>query len=119
MPDWYQTKSAKKEGFGRGQSWAVCFAQLLYDKTVWQRGQARQDEGRQLSLIPKAPKITGVIPAADQQASRWRYTFARPTGDWTKGKFRRLGLEGRLERFRFGPDTPAVIGRGNTHLAAA
>lgn len=88
MPDWYQTKSAKKEGFTARPVVGGVFAQLLYDKTVWQKWAKRdKTKAANWAPIPKAPKITVVIPAADQQASKWRYTFARPTGDWTKENF--------------------------------
>jgi len=88
MPDWYQTKSAKKEGFTARPVVGGVFAQLLYDKAVWQKW-AKRDKTKAVNWapIPKAPKITVVVPAADQQASKWRYTTARPTGEWMQENF--------------------------------
>ncbi|MBC8096005.1 MAG: DUF4965 domain-containing protein [Akkermansiaceae bacterium] len=88
MPDWYQTKSAKKEGFTARPVVGGVFIQMLYDKAVWQKW-ARRDKTKAANWapMPKAPKITVLIPAADQQAAKWRYTTTKPENDWSEEKF--------------------------------
>jgi len=85
MPDWYQTKSAKKEGFTARPVVGGVFAQLLYDKTVWQKWAKRdKTKAKNWAPIPKLPVITVIVPAADKQAAKWQYTTARPAGEWMK-----------------------------------
>jgi len=85
MPDWYQTKSAKKEGFTARPVVGGVFAQLLYDKAVWQKWAKRdQTRAKNWAPIPKLPVITVIVPAADKQAAKWQYTTARPAGEWMK-----------------------------------
>ncbi len=88
MTDWYQTKSGKKVGFTARPVVGGVFAQMLYNKTVWQKW-ARRDKTKAAhwAPMPTAPKLTVVVPAADQQAARWRYTTTRPSSDWTRENF--------------------------------
>lgn len=88
MPDWYKTKSAKKEGFTARPVVGGVFAPLLYDNAVWQKWAKRdKTKAKNWAPIPKMPTITVVVPAADKQASKWRYSLTRPTGDWTKENY--------------------------------
>jgi hypothetical protein len=88
MTDWYRTKNAKKVGFTARPVVGGVFAQLLYDKAVWQKWAKRdQTKAKDWAPIPKLPTITVVVPAADKQAAKWRYTLARPAGDWTKENY--------------------------------
>src|SRR6478736_1866273 len=88
MPDWYKTKSAKKEGFTARPVVGGVFAQLLYDKAVWQKWAKRdQTKAKNWAPIPKQPTVTVIVPAADKQAAKWRYTTARPVDGWMKESF--------------------------------
>lgn len=88
MTDWYQTKSGKKVGFTARPVVGGVFAQLLYNKDVWQKWAKRdKTKAKNWAPIPKAPTITVVVPAADKQAAKWRYTTARPAGDWTRESY--------------------------------
>lgn len=88
MTDWYETKTAQKVGFTARPVVGGVFAPVLYDKPLWSKW-ARRDETRaaKWAAIPKAPEITAVIPAADQKPAIWRYTTARPAGEWFKPGF--------------------------------
>jgi hypothetical protein len=84
MPDWYQTKSAKKEGFTARPVVGGVFLQMLYDKTAWHKYAARdKTKAANWASMPTAPKITVILPAADTQPAVWNYTTTRPAGDWT------------------------------------
>jgi hypothetical protein len=88
MTDWYQTKTAKKVGFTARPVVGGVFAQMLYDKAVWQKWASRdQTKAKDWAPIPPVLKLSTVVPAADTQAEKWRYTTARPEGDWTKENF--------------------------------
>ncbi|MFO1513129.1 MAG: DUF4965 domain-containing protein [Verrucomicrobiota bacterium] len=88
MPDWYQTKSAKKEGFTARPVVGGVFAQLLYDKAVWQKWAKRdQTKAANWAPMPTPPKVTVVVPAADKSPATWRYTTAKPGEDWFKADF--------------------------------
>ncbi|MDB6018097.1 MAG: Glutaminase [Pedosphaera sp.] len=88
MTDWYQTKTAKKVGFTARPVVGGVFLQMLYDKSVWQK-YARRDQVRagNWAPIPKVPRVTVVIPAADKQSAKWRYTTSQPGTGWTRIKF--------------------------------
>jgi hypothetical protein len=88
MTDWYQTKDAKKVGFTARPVVGGVFAQMLYDKAVWQK-YARRDEtkARRWAKMPEAPKVSVVIPAADKEPAIWRYTTTKPAADWFSPTF--------------------------------
>lgn len=88
MTDWYRTKNATKVGFTARPVVGGVFAQLLYDKAVWQKWAKRdQTKAKNWAPIPKLPTITVVVPAADKQAAKWRYTLSRPAGEWMKENY--------------------------------
>jgi hypothetical protein len=88
MTDWYQTKTAKKVGFTARPVVGGVFAQMLYDKAVWQKWASRdQTKAANWAPMPKPPKITMVVPAADTQPATWRYTASKPADDWAKPGF--------------------------------
>jgi len=111
MTDWYETKNARKVGFTARPVVGGVFAKMLYDKTVWTKWAGRdQTKAQDWAAIPKPPQVDEVVPAADISPALWRYTMAKPDGDWTKPNFGdstwQLGKSG------FGtPETPgAVVG---------
>jgi hypothetical protein len=88
MTDWYRTKNARKVGFTARPVVGGVFAQLLYDKAVWQKWAKRdKTKAKNWAPIPKLPTITVVVPAADKQAAKWRYTTSRPASDWASASF--------------------------------
>ncbi len=88
MTDWYETKNAKKVGFTARPVVGGVFAQLLYDKTVWKKWASRdKTRAANWAPIPAMPKITAIVPAADQQPATWRYTTTKPADDWAKTGF--------------------------------
>ncbi len=88
MTDWYQTKTAKKVGFTARPVVGGVFAQMLYDKAVWQKWASRdKTKAANWAPMPRPPKVTVVVPAADQQPATWRYTTSKPADDWAKPGF--------------------------------
>jgi len=88
MTDWYQTRTARKVGFTARPVVGCVFAQMLYDKSVWQK-YARRDrtKAKQWAPMPQPPTITAVLPAADREPALWRYTTSQPASDWYQPSF--------------------------------
>jgi hypothetical protein len=88
MTDWYFTDTAKKRGFTARPVVGGVFAQMLYDKAVWNKWASRdKTKASGWAPIPPPPKITAVVPAADKSPATWRYTTTKPADDWAKAGF--------------------------------
>ncbi|HXS69252.1 MAG TPA: DUF4965 domain-containing protein [Candidatus Polarisedimenticolia bacterium] len=88
MTDWYQTKTARKVGFTARPVVGGVFAEMLYDKSVWNKWAGRdRTRASNWSAIPKPPVIREVVPAADQSPATWRYTTVAPGDGWAKTGF--------------------------------
>src|SRR5262249_19023202 len=85
MTDWYQTVDAKKVGFTARPVVGGVFAQMLYDKPVWQK-YAKGDKTRasNWAAMPPPPKVKTLVPAADHQPSEWAYTTTKPEDGWSR-----------------------------------
>jgi hypothetical protein len=58
--------------------------------------------------MPKAPRVSVVVPAADKQPATWRYTTTEPAGGWSGPSFDDSSW--KLGRSGFGtPGTPGAI----------
>ncbi len=88
MTDWYETSSARKVGFTARPVVGGVFAQMLYDKTVWQK-YARRDrtKAKDWAPMPPPPRIRTIVPAADTQPALWRYTTTAPATNWFQPSF--------------------------------
>jgi hypothetical protein len=88
MTDWYQTKTARKVGFTGRPVVGGVFLQVLYDKAAWKK-YAERDKTRAANWapMPSMPKMTAVLPAADQQPATWSYTTNQPPDGWTSPQF--------------------------------
>lgn len=88
MSDWYQTRSARKVGFTARPVVGGVFLPLLYDRAVWKKYAARDaTRADRWAPMPKAPKVTVVVPTAREAKSRWRYVTTRPAGRWQDTAF--------------------------------
>jgi hypothetical protein len=88
MSDWYQTKTARREGFIARPVVGGVFMQMLYDKSVWSKYAGRdQTKAANWAPMPKPPTIEVIVPAADKQPTPWRYTTSTPGSGWTEANF--------------------------------
>ena len=88
LTDWYQTKTARKVGFTARPVIGGVFAQMLYDKAVWQKYASRdQTKAANWAPFPKEPQIISVLPTALQERVKWRYTTQKPAADWRSPDF--------------------------------
>ncbi len=92
LTDWYQTKTADKVGFTARPVVGGVFAQMLYDRAVWQK-YAKRDvtKGNGWAPLPQPPQVKAIVPAADQAAAVWRYTTNPPAADWFAAAFEATG----------------------------
>lgn len=88
MTDWYWTHDAKRRGFTARPVVGGAFLQMLYHRDLWQK-YARRDLTRAAGWapMPKPPKTVVVVPAADQQPARWRFTTTQPGNGWNQPDF--------------------------------
>ena len=88
MTDWYQTKTARKVGFTARPVVGGVFAQMLYDKAIWQK-YAGRDKTRASGWapMPTPPLTKTILPTSEVEAATWHYTTSRPPQDWMKPEF--------------------------------
>ncbi len=87
LTDWYQTKTAKKVGFTARPVIGGVFAQMLYDKTVWKKYASRdKTNAKDFAPMPKPPKITPIVKAANEEPAMWKFTTQKPADGWESPK---------------------------------
>ncbi len=88
MTDWYQTHDARKVGFTARPVVGGVFLQMLYDADVW-RKYAGRDRTRASGWapMPRAPTYRPLAPTAEAEPVLWRYTTAKPEGNWAAEGF--------------------------------
>ncbi len=88
LTDWYWAQDAKKRGFTARPVIGGVFAQMLYDKAVWQKYADRdKTKASGWAPMPVAPKIVIVAPASDKEPFTWRYTTQKPEDSWFASAF--------------------------------
>jgi hypothetical protein len=88
LTDWYQTKTARKVGFTARPVIGGVFAQMLYDKATWAKYAGRdKTKAANWAPMPKAPVLMNVLPTAQEERPRWRFTTTKPAADWFKPDF--------------------------------
>ncbi|MBI5396234.1 MAG: DUF1793 domain-containing protein, partial [Verrucomicrobia bacterium] len=89
LTDWYWTQDAKKRGFTARPVIGGVFAQMLYDKAVWQKYASRdKTKAANFAPMPEAPIVRTVVPNAREDANiTWRYTTQKPAEAWSKPGF--------------------------------
>ena len=116
MTDWYFTTTARKRGFDARPVVGGVFARMLYDKMDWLKWSSRdQTKGTNWAPMPKQPKMTAVVPAADKSEALWRYTTTKPGAGWYQPGFTDSSWSQGKSGFGT-PNTPgAIVGtRWNT-----
>jgi hypothetical protein len=88
MADWYETASAKKQGFQARSVVGGVFIKMLSDAEAWKKWSSRDVQmKRDWAAAPKPPKIEPIVATARQQPATWRYTFDRPAEGWERSDF--------------------------------
>jgi hypothetical protein len=88
MTDWYQTDSGRRVGFTARPVVGGVFMQALYDDALWRKWAERDvTRAADFAPMPRPPRVTAVVAAADTQATPWRYTTVQPADDWMQPTF--------------------------------
>lgn len=92
MTDWFRTPDAKHVGFQARSVVGGVFLKMLYDQPTWKQWASRdKTKAAKWAPLPKAPKITTVIPAADTEPATWLYTVTKPADQWFNADFTTTG----------------------------
>jgi hypothetical protein len=88
MTDWYTTDRGRKVGFTARPVVGGVFLQMLYNGDVWRKWASRDlTKASGFAPMPKPPTISTIVPAADSEASSWRYTVDAPPRGWQSVDF--------------------------------
>lgn len=88
MTDWYRTIQPRKAGFQARSVVGGVFLKMLHSPAVWRKWAGRDPNvARGWAAIPPPPRITEIVPTAQNQAIEWRYTTERPWEDWFRPGF--------------------------------
>jgi len=88
MSDWYETGTGKQVGFQARPVVGGVYLPMLYDRTVWQKYASRNlTRAADWAPLPKAPKVTSVVPTAREAKVTWRYTTRKPVASWSELDF--------------------------------
>ena len=110
LTDWYETANAKKVGFTARPVVGGVFLQLLYNPEVWSKWAHRDvTKAANWAPMPRAPKVVTIVPAADRAEVKWRFTFNKPTGDWSGSGFDDAAWREGAAGFGAGDPPGAVI----------
>ena len=88
MSDWYDTKTGRQVGFQARPVVGGVYVPMLCDGGLWKKYAGRdRTKAANWASLPKAPKITAVVPSARDGEVRWRYTTRRPAANWAEAGF--------------------------------
>ena len=88
MTDWYQTKTGRRVGFTARPVVGGVFAQMLYDKSVWNKWASRDTtRAKDWAPMPVAPVPVVVVPTSESAPVIWRFTTQRPPTNWFSPQF--------------------------------
>jgi hypothetical protein len=88
ISDSYETDKLDSGGMHARPVVGGFFIKMLADRDVWNKWASRdQLKPAGWAALPKPPKITVVVPAADRHPAMWSYTIAKPADDWMNSGF--------------------------------
>jgi hypothetical protein len=86
--DFYWTETAKEAGMHARPVIGGIFIKPLLAPALWSKWARRdQTKAANWAPLPQPPKVTTVLPAADQQPAEWSYTTTRPSDAWPQPEF--------------------------------
>lgn len=112
MTDWYWTSTSRQRGFQARPVVGGVFIRLMDDPKVWNKWAGNADTIKgSWSPLPKAPKVTEVVPTSRQTAHTWCYTFDKPNDEWFNPQFNPIA-----NGWKEGPGGFGTIGTPNSQI---
>jgi hypothetical protein len=88
IADSYQTDDIHSGGMHARPVVGGFFIKMLSDRAVWKKwATGDRVKATGWAPLPKPPKYTVVVPAADRQQATWSYTTTQPAAGWTGQAF--------------------------------
>ena len=88
IADSYETDKVGSGGMHARPVVGGFFIKMLSDRAVWNKWAAGDKvKATGWAALPKPPKITVIVPAADKQPAIWSYTTTKPADGWTGQPF--------------------------------
>jgi hypothetical protein len=88
IADSYETDSVNSGGMHARPVVGGFFITMLTDRAIWLKwASGDKVKATGWAPLPKPPKITVIIPAADTRPAIWNYTTTKPAGDWMGSDF--------------------------------
>jgi hypothetical protein len=86
--DSYVTDNAQSDGMRARPVIGGVFIKMLADPSTWKKW-ARRDRARvgNWAPAPSPPRVTQLVPTSEHKPAVWRYSFAKPSADWTRPAF--------------------------------
>jgi hypothetical protein len=83
IADSYETDKLGSGGMHARPVVGGFFIKMLSDRAIWKKWAAGDKvKATGWATLPKPPKMTVIIPAADKQTAIWNYTTAKPVAGW-------------------------------------
>ena len=111
IADSYETDNLASGGMHARPVVGGFFIKMLADRAVWNKWSAGDKvKAADWAALPKPPKITVVVPAADRHPAIWNYTTAQPANGWMTADFNDSAWTKGLSGFGTAGTPGAVIG---------
>ncbi len=86
--DFYNSANGRHIGMHSRPVVGGVFLQMLYDKGLWKKWSGRdRTRAGGWAALPEPPKVTIILPAADEAPANWRYTVQPPAAGWMNRDF--------------------------------
>jgi hypothetical protein len=89
LADSYMTDDIKSDGMHARPVVGGIFIRMLADHATWLKwiGFDDKDQPGNWAPLPKAPKVTEIVPSSRTTPVDWKFTTDKPSGDWTGAAF--------------------------------
>ncbi|RYG64954.1 DUF1793 domain-containing protein, partial [bacterium] len=89
LNDWYDTKTARMEGFKARSVVGGVFIPMLKDPSIWKKWAARDTKKYgNWAPMPTRPSYPEIVPSGEKNPNvEWKYSISTPPADWYSVNF--------------------------------